>query len=387
MMPAAKFLMVLGLLCFVLFSPVSAQDSHSSNFDEIDWSNPDTIDPYRADVGDFLDVDLDALAKKANEAYQAGDYEEAAKYYLAVVRYDIHDGSSIYNLACCYGLLGDAELAAKYVTRAVNAGFEDIGHIRWDPDFEKVRGTAAFDEAIANLASMLGEKESKLGGLIYFDSRAFFRCRIHLPDNFDPSKSYPLIVGLHGYGSDPDRFITLWERFKNHDFIYASPQGPYPFSVGKDIGYSWENWMPEHPMMSERAMVMSEKYIAGVVTSLCNQYKVNDVYLLGFSQGCAFTYMTGIKYYALFKGLICFGGWLNTDMLSEEEMMAAKDLRVFIAHGTEDRMVEYETGVKAKDTLEGYGYDVTFHEFKGPHAVPEDALQKAEEWMKNNSCG
>jgi phospholipase/carboxylesterase len=193
---------------------------------------------------------------------------------------------------------------------------------------------------------------------------------------------YPLVVGLHGYGSNPDRFITLWERFAGHDFIYAVPRAPYPFLVGKWIGYSWAKGIPGHRLMSERATTMTERYIAGVVKNLCNQYSVSDVYLLGFSQGCAFTYQAGIKNHELFDGLICFGGWLDTDWISEEAISAANSLRIFIAHGTEDRMVEYESGIKARDCLEEHGYDVTFHEFDGAHSVPEEALQAAETWMK-----
>jgi predicted esterase len=291
------------------------------------------------------------------------------------------DGGSIYNLACCYGILGEAELAALYIERAYNAGFEDIGHMSWDPDFENVRGEDVFDDKLKTLFESAEEAEARLGDVLYFDSPVYFECRVYLPDNYDPNKTYTLVVGLHGFGSNHDRFITLWEKFADRELIYASPQAPYPFLVGNGIGYSWANWIPGHRWMSERATLMTENYIAHVVKNLQHKYKVSDTYLMGFSQGCAFTYQAGIKNHELFKGLICFGGWLDVDWIGEAAIEAAKDLRIFIVHGTEDRMVEFAAGEESRDHLEGLGYDVTFYEFDGAHTVPEEALQAAEAWM------
>ncbi len=368
-----KFATIICLVSFILAVPVLAGDA--------DWTDPDSIDIYDENIGDFIDIDTSEFQKIAKEAYNAGEWEKAAKYYLAATRYNINDSNSLYNLACCYGLLGDAGLAAKYVERAVNAGFGDIGHIGWDPDFDSVREEPVFVETFERLASIAEGEDAKLGDILYFDAPAFFECRIHLPDNYNPAKSYPLIVGLHGYGSNPDRFITLWERFAKRDFIYATPRGPYPFHLGAWTGYRWSKGIPGHQLLTDRATAMTENYVANVVNGLTGKYNVDAVYLMGFSQGCAFTYMAGIKNHELFNGLICFGGWLDIDWLDEDTIKAANDLRVFIAHGTEDRMVEYEAGIKSRDYLESAGYDVTFHEFDGAHSVPEEALQAAEAWI------
>ena len=365
---------IILLSCLVLCLPSSAED--------IDWTNPESIDIYDETISDFLGTDTDEFMKAAGEAYNAGEWEKAAQYYLAVVKYNPGDGASVYNLACCYGLLGEAELAGIFVEKAYNAGFESVDHITWDPDFEKVRGETVFDDAVKNIAADAKEKGEAMGDLLFFDAPAYFECRIHLPENYDPSKSYPLIVGLHGYGSNHERFITLWEKFAGRDFIYASPQAPYPFSVGSGVGYSWMKWIPDQKFMTDHAIRMTERYIAGVVKGLKFKYNVSETYLMGFSQGCGFTYMAGIKNHELFNGLICFGGWLDIDWLDDEDIRAANELRVFIAHGNEDRMVDFESGITARDYLIDMDYDVTFYEFDGAHSVPEEALQATEEWMR-----
>ena len=106
---------IFSLICFSLSSPIVAQDTQTQKGVDIDWTHPETIEPLLKGIGDFLDVELNTYRKKARDAYQSGKYEESAKYYLALLRYDIHDAISIYNLACCYGLMGEEALATKYL--------------------------------------------------------------------------------------------------------------------------------------------------------------------------------------------------------------------------------------------------------------------------------
>ncbi|MBN2207714.1 MAG: hypothetical protein JW759_00225 [Candidatus Coatesbacteria bacterium] len=342
------------------------------------------IDPYAKCAGDFLDVDLKELEKQAREAYQAEKFEEAAALYLKLLSRNVPDGGSIYNLACCYGRLGRAELAAKHLERAYKAGFTDVGWMKNDPDFETVRENEQFKATIASLEEKAKEKEQGKGEAIYISASAEFRCRLKFPEGYDAEKTYPLLVGLHGYGSDPESFVGLWERFDNAQFIYAVPQAPYPYLRGNEQGYSWSAPLPDEDPASEQSKLQSEEYVANVVKYLKKQYKVGDTYLLGFSQGCGLAYTTGIKNHELFRGLICFGGWLSEDWLVKRagiDLKKMNDLRIFIAHGSKDTMVKPEEGLKAKDILEKNGYKVAFYGFDGPHTVPKEALLEAQKWM------
>jgi len=269
----------------------------------VDWSNPETIDPYEKGIGDFLDADLNELGRKAYEAYQSGDYEESAKYHLALLRLDITNGGTIYNLACCYGLLGRDTLAARYLLRAFKAGFDNVEHAKKDRDFDKVRGKAVFASAIDSLARIVDEKQKNLGKIMQIDAPALFKCHVQVPAGYDSSRAYPLLVGLHGLGSSPESFTGLWQRFESPQFIYAAPQAPYPYPTGGELGYTWQLWEA-----GNRATRISADYIVRVVESLKESYRIGDVYLFGFSQGCGQAYITGIKYHDIFKGLICFGG-------------------------------------------------------------------------------
>ncbi len=362
------------LLLFALSSGAMAQDT--------DWSQPESIDPLAEGIGDFLDVDTTEYEKTAREAYDSGEYRKAAQYYLALARCNMRDGGSIYNLACCYGLMGEAELAAKFVERSVKAGFEDIGHIGRDPDFESVRETDIFRETLERLQAEKKAEDSKKGKLALLEGSVYQKCYIQLPDDYDPVKSYTLLVGLHGYGGRPGNFIKLWDRFAEHDFVFASLQAPYSFSAGSDTGYSWITGLPDDEEFWKQVSTASQDYVAGAIGQLCREYNIGSVYLLGFSQGCTLAYLTGIHHHDIIDGIICFAGWLETDLLTDDDLDAASRLRVFIAHGIHDRMVQLEASYKARDTLLEHDYTVTLCEFDGAHHVPEEPLQAAEAWMK-----
>lgn len=366
-----------ALLCACLVLPALAQEPATA---------PDTEEPSRAtdpmapDAGDFLDTDLGGLGRRAYDAYQAGEYDSAAACYLELLSYNITDASAIYNLACCYGLMGEPELAGTYLRRSFRAGFDDIDHAQQDPDFENVRGKEVFDAVFDSIAAAFEQKKSMLGEAVWIRHPSFRPCHVRVPEGFDPEQEHVLVLGLHGYGANPESFAGLWDRFENPGFIYAALQAPYPFSVGNELGYSWTIRL-EDKELGNKARLLSESYVVETVRELGRKYKVSGVYLLGFSQGSGTAYTVGIKNHRLLKGIICFAGWLDTEWLGTTMMQDAKGLRVFIAHGKDDRVVEPEVGTKARDELKNLGYDVTFLEFDGGHQVPAEPLRKAQEWM------
>lgn len=101
------------------------------------------------------------LDLQAKSAYWQGNFDLAAKLYQRLVKkggYDCHD---IYNLACCYGQLGNAEEAARYIRLSVEAGFNDVDHINNDPDFQKIKDSPYFQMTVDWLGKELSRKIGK----------------------------------------------------------------------------------------------------------------------------------------------------------------------------------------------------------------------------------
>jgi len=376
----------ISIIIIILFisnplSPIYSQDKNTI----INWSSPDKIDPLQEDIGEFLDQDLSKIDWIARTAQQQNNYRQAAQYYLFLLRHKVDDPITIYNLACCYGQIGKAELAAKYLIRAVNAGYTNLDQIKKDNDFNKVRGNENFKNNVKKIENWIGN----LGSTIYIKASKLIKCRIQLPKNYNPQKSYTLLIGLHGNGGRADDFIQLWNGFKNQDFIFAAPQGPYRKHKRPDTKneqYSWDIDVQDKELW-KRGDPLSEEYILENANHISKQYNIKNTYLLGFSQGAAYAYLTGIKHPDLFKGIICFAGKIpETDksysILSKDDIKQGNKLKVFIAHGTRDSAIKHQVSLNSKSILEKYGYDVEFSSFSGGHTIPPEILQQAEQWMK-----
>ena len=235
---------------------------------------------------------------------------------------------------------------------------------------------------------------------IYFESTALFKCGIKLPKNYDSHRSYTLVIALHGGGSSIEKFINIWDDVENTEFIYAVPQAPYAWLLNEKFGYDWALWPSGKETYIKQATNLIPTYLADLTKSLKKQYKIGKVYLLGFSQGAIFTYIAGINNYKLYDGIICLSGpglleplvspfsderydnWLNEDQIKK-----AKKLSTFIAHGKNDKQVKFELGLKSKQVLARFGYDVTFYGFEGGHTVKKDVLKQVVDWlMKWMNC-
>lgn len=333
---------------------------------------PDIYDPQ---AGEFLDDIPDAgeLFADADSAYRAGSYELSASLYLEGLRAQPWNSGSIYNLACCYGLLDRAELAAVYLERAWNAGFDDIGHVMWDPDFESVRAEPEFSSLVDSLRMLAAEEEDRTGEELYFSAEGPFRCRVQVPEGYDGSGPYPLVIGLHGLGDSPERFAGLWEVVGEYDCILAVPQAPTPYMVGDRIGYTW--YVGDDEGSWTASARQSRDYVLALLDRLEEEYSVSDVYLFGYSQGGGMTYMAGLHAPERFSALAPFSGWLDLTVLTPEEIEAASGLPVRIVHGEQDRVVEYSSSLFADSLLSAEGFDVRLTTFQGEHMFSRDGLR------------
>jgi phospholipase/carboxylesterase len=346
-------------------------------------ASPDDINPYSRGAGKFLDLDLDGFMADARAAERSEDYSRAAQIYLFVLQHDVKNSWAMYRLAGCYGRLGEAELAAEYLERAYDMGIDNLRFINRDNDFDQVRGIPAFDDMVEHLTEDFESRMQAEGDMGFVETPRLLQYRIKLPENYDPERAYPLVLGLHGYGSNHEIFITLWDD--DEPFIYVAPQGPYPVVLDEDLGFSWFVWDEDNPSLSRHSLELGEQYLFEVIDDVAGRYKISRKFILGFSQGCMIAYGVAISNPGEFDGLVAIGGRLGEDWLTEDQFRAASALDVLICHGDRDRSVRIGQARESRDLLAGYGYETTFFEFSGGHDIPDEAAATAAEWIIEHS--
>lgn len=334
-----------------------------------------SVDIYDPDSGSFIDEAgfYNRAFDRGDSCYRALDYEGAAESYLEGLRAQPWDAIHIYNLSCCFGLLGKADLAAIYLRRAWSAGFEDIGFVREDRDFDPVRMSEPFSSLVDSLSEAAETEAALRGETVVFRMTGPFECRVNTPEGYDGTEPVPLLLGLHGVGGTPEGFMRLWNVARGFRCIMAVPQAPSPFDTGGGMGYSW--FEDHFPMASSR------EYVLTVLDSLEARYNVGDVYLFGYSQGAGMALMTGLHAPGRFAGVAAFSGWLPEEV-TDQEIQAAAGLPVRIVHGEQDDAVAFDNAIRAVSVLAAHGIDVRLLPFDGAHRFEPDLfLQILEEFL------
>ena len=106
------------------------------------------------------------------------------------------------------------------------------------------------------------------------------------------------------------------------------------------------------------------------------------VVLMGFSQGCAMTLLTGLRYPERLAGLACLSGYLPLAAQTATERSDANALvPIFMAHGLMDPVVPLIRATESRDALAALGYAIEWHTYPMPHSVSPQEVQDLNAWL------
>ena len=223
---------------------------------------------------------------------------------------------------------------------------------------------------------------------LWHEAKALFPTQVMLPEDFDPEEPHTLVLALHGYASTAEAFRRVAAPFVENGYVVALPEAAYAVLVDGRLGYDWWLYqMPENQAMHFRALQpLVYDHLPAVVNDLRERYRIDAVYVLGFSQGALTAFLLGVYQHALFDGIVGFGGlalaeWYEGDVLAE-----GRDVRVLIVHGEADAKVAFADGERTRDLFAEHGYDVTFRAFDGGHLVPLDQLDFVADWIRGGTA-
>ena len=123
---------------------------------------------------------------------------------------------------------------------------------------------------------------------------------------------------------------------------------------------------------------MDIAFIDRALTSVFQRVAIDPARLTieGFSDGATYAIGVGISNGDLFQRVVAF----SPGFILPVEPHAKP--RVFISHGTRDQILPIDQcSRRIVPDLKNAKYDVTYHEFDGPHTVPPEMAKEAIAWM------
>lgn len=196
-------------------------------------------------------------------------------------------------------------------------------------------------------------------------------------------KNAPLLVLLHGYGSDESDLFSFADELPNELFILSlraphklQPYGNAWYAINFDAQQNKWNDIEQ----AQEAM----KIIISCIEQACTQYDLdkNNVSLLGFSQGCILSMALAINHPELIKNVIGLSGYLCEEFIEEDR--TKKDfshLDFYCSHGSSDQVIPVDWARETPNFLTEKGIKHTYSEFPVGHGVAPQNFFEFRKWL------
>ncbi len=198
------------------------------------------------------------------------------------------------------------------------------------------------------------------------------------------------VIVLHGLGADGNDFVPVARELElsavgGARFVFPhAPTRP----VTMNGGYVMRAWYdiagtPQARVEDEAGLRASQVHIEALIArEVARGMPAQRIVLMGFSQGCAMTLLTGLRHRQRLAGLVGLSGYLPlADTTAAERSEANARVPIFLAHGRDDPMVGIDRAIASRDALRALGYDVEWHDYAMPHSVCMDEIAELNRWL------
>lgn len=198
------------------------------------------------------------------------------------------------------------------------------------------------------------------------------------------------IIVLHGLGADGYDFVPICGELDlaaigpvRYVFPHA-PQRPVTLNNGY-VMRAWYDILGVDLVRREDEVGLreSQRQIAALIDAERERgMPARRIVLMGFSQGCAMTLMTALRYPERLGGAVGLSGYLPlAETTAAERHPANADLPIFLAHGRQDPIVPHARGAASRDALRALGHDVQWHDYPMPHSVCAEEIADLNAWL------
>ncbi|MFN8641264.1 MAG: phospholipase [Candidatus Binatia bacterium] len=194
---------------------------------------------------------------------------------------------------------------------------------------------------------------------------------LYVPESYDATRAWPLIVALHGGSGTGGDFLWTWlTEARSRRCLLLAPTSQ---------GSTWSLMDEDVDAPALRAMV---DYVR-------QQWHVDDarILLTGLSDGATYALLCGLQPEMPFTALAPVSGVLHPANLLNGNLERAAGRRIYLVHGARDWMFPIATAHMAHRELQRAGADVVFREIADlSHTYPREENWRILEWWLGAGC-
>ncbi|WP_273822820.1 MULTISPECIES: alpha/beta hydrolase [Pseudomonas] len=197
------------------------------------------------------------------------------------------------------------------------------------------------------------------------------------------TRDQPLVIFLHGYGSNEDDLFGIRESLPDN-YTVLSVRGRLELSSG---GYQWFHKRTDAAQYDGNSddLKLSAEALTDFVQRVTEKYhtRPEKVFLVGFSQGAMMTYEVALRHPEVLHGIAALSGRLLPVVRTQARTPANyRNLSVFIGHGTADPQVPYAGATDALTYLKSLSIEPQFHSYPGVvHTISATEVIDLANWI------
>lgn len=163
---------------------------------------------------------------------------------------------------------------------------------------------------------------------------------------------------IHGWSGN-EKSMEIFSSAIPGDSLIIFPRGPLLIGQNK---FGWTDVRnDQRPNFDDYARLSTGlmRSLQELTRTIQTPSKAGNFNLIGFSQGAAMSAVLSILYPQMFNKVALLSGFLpsNPPVLKRETLST---LKYYIAHGTQDQLVDFERSIKLKNYLEDYAAETRF---------------------------
>lgn len=207
----------------------------------------------------------------------------------------------------------------------------------------------------------------------------------HIVRKSSLTENAPLLIMLHGYGSDENDLFSFATELPEELFI-ISVKAPYPMQPNGNAWYAINFDAERGKWNNNEQAIQSRDLISKFLDEAIATYPVNEnnVSLLGFSQGSILSYAVALTYPEKVKNVVALSGYIVRDIFPDD--MKTKDysnLDFYCSHGSVDQVIPVDWARQTPTFLNSLNIKNKYSEFPVGHGVAPQNFYEFKEWLNN----
>jgi len=202
----------------------------------------------------------------------------------------------------------------------------------------------------------------------------------HIVQKSNIEDKSPLIVLLHGYGSN-EKDLFSFKEFLPNDATIVSLRAPLELFQNM---YAWYQIYFENNVKSfdEKSAFSSKNLIIDKIKQISKEYNCDDerITLIGFSQGAILGFSVALMKNNLIKNLVALSGYVEEKIIDFSSMSFPN---IYISHGINDDVIPHLDSKKTLQILNKNKINYDYYEFNQGHGVNMDNLNSFLKWIKD----